>query len=467
VQRSICGCLAASWVVAVVVGFGCGEGKSSAPARLPNLLVVTLDTVRADHLSAYGYARDTSPQLAKLAAEGVRFDLSFSAASTTLPSHVSLFTGVAPITHGVVKNGLHLDGGATTLAERLRAAGAQTAAIVSSFVLDRRFGLDRGFDHYEDDFTKEGSSYQADTWRGFETGGAFDRRANLTTDRAIRWLDEQRDARRPFFLWVHYFDPHDPYVPPEPWKSRFARPADEAPSLLDTLTKRTAVDAYDGEIAFTDDEVGRLLAHLAARGLDRDTLVVVTSDHGEGLGQHGVIGHAVNVYEEAVHVPLVLRWPGRLAPGRVIAEPVESVDLVPTLLELLALPATKDVRGRSLAGALLRGEPLDPDHAVVTHRRPYDKPIDEGGIHVYGELFGVRRGSWKWIEGTLDGTRELYDLATDPRESLNLAARQPERVAAFSREVAEFRAAHAGAAPADTKIDAGDRERLRALGYAD
>jgi arylsulfatase A-like enzyme len=451
----------------LAAALGCGADPPAAPEPLPNLLVVTIDTLRADHLSSYGYARETSPNLDALAAAGVRFELSFAAASTTLPSHVSLFTGTDPIAHGVVKNGLRVAPDTTLLAERLRDAGAQTAAIVSSFVLDRRFGLDRGFDHYEDDFTREGSSYQAETWRGFETKGAFDRRANLTTDRAIRWLDETRDPARPFFLFVHYFDPHDPYDPPEPWKSRFAKPPGAAPSLADALTKRDAIDAYDGEVAFADAEVGRLLAHLAKLGVERDTLVVVTSDHGEGLGQHGVLGHAVNIYEEAVRVPLLMRWPARLPAGKVVAEPVESVDVAPTLLDLMGVPPADGVRGRSLAGALLRGEPLDAEHAVRTHRRPYDEPIDEGGIRVHGELFGVRRGGWKWIEGSVDGTRELYDLSSDARESLNLASREPARAAEFAREVATFRAEQTRETPLDSNIDAEDKERLRALGYAE
>jgi arylsulfatase A-like enzyme len=446
--------------------------SAEPPAPPPNLLVVTLDTVRADHLSAYGYERDTSPQLARLASEGVRFALAYSAASTTLPSHASLFTGQPPIEHGVRKNGLALGEDAHTLAERMRDAGAQTAAIVSSFVLDRRFGLAQGFDHYEDDFTREGSSYPVSTWRDFEVEGAFDRRANETTDRAIRWLDEKRDPARPFFLFLHYFDPHDPYVPPEPWKSRFERPKDPSgrTSLADALIKRDLVDAYDGEIAFTDDELGRLFAHLEKLGLTRDTLVVVTADHGEGMGQHGVIGHGVNIYEEAVHVPLILRWPARLPAGRVIEAPIESMDVLPTLLELLGLASNGAIRGSSLAGALLRDDSLDSERPVVTHRRPYDEEVIREGRRLHGELIGMRRGRWKWIEGTADGSRELYDLETDPGERLNLADREAERSAALSEEVRAYRAEHERAAPAGRPADELDedaRERLRALGYAD
>jgi arylsulfatase A-like enzyme len=457
VRRRLLGILAAS----IALTNGCGPQRTTASAHLPNLLVVTLDTVRADHLSIYGYERDTSPQLAKLAAEGVRFDRAYAAASTTLPSHVSLFTGEAPITHGVVKNGVRLRPDAATLADRMRAAGAQTAGIVSSFVLDRRFGLDQGFDHYEDDFTKEGSSYTGAEWKGFETRGAFDRRANLTTDRAIEWLDTERDRTRPFFLWVHYFDPHDPYTPPEPWKSRFAQSGSDS-----LVVKPETIGAYDGEVAFTDDELGRLLDHLGALGLANDTLVVVTADHGEGLGQHGVIGHVVNIYEEAVHVPLLLRWPGHLPAGRTIDGPVESVDVLPTVLELLGLTHEGVGRGRSLAGALLRGDALDAERPVFTHRRPFDEPAVQNGRRVHGALFGVLVGSYKWIEGTSDGTRELYDLASDPHETANLAARDPERAAALSKEIAAFRKAHARA-PSDATVSPEDRERLRALGYAD
>jgi arylsulfatase A-like enzyme len=451
----------------LLVACACSGERATPPERPPNLLLVVIDTLRADRLSSYGYARNTSPQLDRVAAEGVRFDSSYAAASTTLPSHASLFTGEAPIRHGAVKNGIRLSADADTLAERLRAAGFQTAAIVSSFVLDRRFGLDQGFDHYEDDFTKEGSSYRSDTWRGFHTGGAFDRRANLTTDRAIRWLDERRDPARPFFLFVHYFDPHDPYDPPEPWKSRFARPAGARPSLADALVKRDVLDRYDGEIAFTDDEVGRLLAHVAALGLEDSTLVVVTSDHGEGLGQHGVIGHTVNVHEEAVRVPLLLRWPGRLAAGSVVAEPVESVDVLPTLLELMGLPPGDTGRGRSLAGALLRGESLDAEHPVVTHRRPFDPAVVQENLRVFGEQFGLRRGRWKWIEGDRDGTRLLYDLTADPLEQRDRAAEEPARAEAMSGEVATFRSRYQREAPLDTEVDADDAERLRALGYAE
>jgi arylsulfatase A-like enzyme len=167
-----------------------------------------------------------------------------------------------------------------------------------------------------------------------------------------------------------------------------------------------------------------------------------------------------------VAVPLVLRWPGHLAAGRVVDAPVESVDVLPTVLELLGLPHDDAGRGRSLAGALLRGDALDAEHPVFTHRRPYDESAIEAGKPVHGALFGVRRGRWKWIEGTADGTRELFDLAADPREGLNLAARQPETAAALSSEVAAFRDAYQRGGPGG-EVSPEDRERLRALGYAD
>lgn len=460
---------AALALLLAIVALGCGRDRAPAPpTTLPNVLFVTLDTTRADHLSAYGYARDTSPNLARIAAEGVRFDRAYSSASSTLPSHVSLFTGREPTGHGVVKNGLRLAPGIETFAERLRARGAQTAAIVSSFVLDRRFGLDRGFDHYEDDFTADQASFKTESWNGFEIGGgAFDRRANFTTDRAIRWLDEQRDPARPFLLFVHYFDPHDPYDPPPPWNQRFAAAGGAPESLANALQRREFVDAYDGEIAFTDAEFGRLLAHLEARGLAENTLVVVTADHGEGLTQHGAMGHAVNVYEEAVHVPLLLRWPGVLPAGRKLAAPVAAIDVLPTLLAMLGVAHEDALGGRDL-GAALHGGELAADADVFTHRRPYDKSQIVDGTRVFGELFALRRGNWKWIQGTQDGTRQLFDLARDPSESTNLANREPARADEMSRAVATHRDEQQQIAPpAATEVAPDDQQRLRALGYVD
>jgi arylsulfatase A-like enzyme len=437
---------------------------AAAQAGPPNLLLVTLDTTRADHTSAYGYAHDTTPTLRAVAEAGARFALAYAASSSTLPSHATLMSGLAPIGHGVVKNGQVLPAGVETLAERLRARGFDTAAVVSSFVLDRRFGLDQGFGHWDDALPREQATWRARRWNEFELVGGFDRRANHTTDHAIEWLEHGRRPDRPFFLFVHYFDPHAPYLPPAPFDARFAaHPPATAPGVAHELAA-----PYDGEIAFTDAELGRLLARLATLGLAERTLVVITADHGEGLGQHGVAAHTVNVYEEAVRVPLVLRWPGRIPAGRVIEGPVDAVDVAPTLLALLEVAAPgAPAAGRSLAGALLRGEALDPEHPVYLRRRPYDEPVRVHGQRVLGELFAVRRGRWKWIEGTRDGTRQLYDLAADPFERANVAGNHAPEAGALAALLARFRAERAVAGAPGGAIPPDVRERLEALGYVE
>ena len=447
----------------LLAALGCG----APPAPRPNVLLITLDTTRRDHLSVYGYERDTTPGLVRFAAEGARFDRAYSPASITAESHATLFTGLYPIEHGVVKNGLALPERHVTLAERLRALGFQTAAIVSSFVLDRRFGWQQGFDHYEDDFAPAEASWKIDQWYEFTMStGAFDRRANFTTDRALRWLAHDRDPTRPFLLFAHYFDPHDPYDPPPPFDASFKPKPGEVPRLADTLRARDWIDDYDGEIAFTDAQLSRLFEGLAALGLAERTLVVVVADHGEGLMQHEQMTHGANIYEEVVRVPLLVRLPGVIAAGTVVDAPVEEVDLLPTVLDLIGAPREGPLSGRSLAPVLRAVGQLDPERPVYLHRRPFDRQVFQG-IPVDGEQFGVVRAGWKWIEGTRDGTRALYDLASDPLETANRAAAEPDRVRELSNLVGDWRGAHPATAEAAPPIAPEDARRLKALGYAE
>jgi arylsulfatase A-like enzyme len=448
----------------LVLAAACRPGVPAEPP--PNLLLVTLDTTRRDHLSVYGYERDTSPFLRRFAESGVRFERAYAPACVTAPSHATLFTGAYPIGHGVTKNAVPLANEHETLAERLRASGYQTAGVASSFVMDARFGWDQGFERWDDEFVPDETGWRTERWYEFEMeDGVFDRRADHTTDRALAWLRDQRDPARPFLLFVHYFDPHDPYIPPAPFDRRFATAPGEAPSLADALRGREFVDRYDGEIAFTDAELGRLVDGLDALGLAARTVVVVTADHGEGLLQHGQMTHGANVHEEAVRVPLLVRWTGRIAPGRTLDAPVEGVDLLPTLLTLAGAPADGALPGRSLAPALLGDGPLDPVRPVFLHRRPYDRQVLHGEA-VDGEQFAVVHEGWKWIEGTRDGTRALYDLTRDPHETENVAEREPARARVLAERIAGWRARHGGAAPA-AEVAPEDRARLRALGYAD
>jgi choline-sulfatase len=444
-------------VVGLVAAGSFLVGLHSAPAG-PNLLLVTLDTTRSDHCSLYGYPLRTTPNLERLAGEGVTVEEAYAPMPSTEPSHATMFTSAYPISHGVLKNGFVLTDDHVTLAEVLKARGYQTAACVSSFALNRKFGFAQGFDLYDDEFKDRRSSMKRAHWMGHEVTGEFDRRADATTRRALDWLRSSLRRDRPFFLWVHYFDPHAPYDPPEPYRSRF-RPSGTSP--LDE-----AIAHYDGEVAFTDAELGRLVDALDAMGLKESTLVVVVGDHGEGLMEHQRMEHGLLVYEEAVRVPLLFRWPGVLPAARRVAGPVEMVDLMPTLLAMLGLRGgtALDPQGREI-GALLTGQAgSDPERACFLQRRLYDAGALEDGIAVKGLKFGVRAGRWKYIVAPEEGTQELYDLAEDPDEARNVLASHEAEAAKLAADLAAWERRFARE-NASQEISEEDRERLRALGY--
>lgn len=259
---------------------------------------------------------------------------------------------------------------------------------------------------------------------------------------------------------MHYFDPHDPYDPPEPFRSRFA--AAGAPGLEHARER----NLYDGELAFTDEALGALLEALDASGLRESTLVVVFGDHGEGLYDHGHMAHGLHVYDEAVRVPLVFRLPGRIPQGRVLAGPVSLVDVEPTVLELLGLPLPPELVGQSLAAALLGRADLDPARPIFLYRRHYDGTTAFGDVTPRGEKLAVRQSGWKYIEGGEDPARELYDLTADPGEHRDVLAAEPERAARLAAALHAWRDAHASAdAPPPPPVGAEEAEGLRALGY--
>jgi arylsulfatase A-like enzyme len=423
---------------------------------------VTVDTLRADHTTPYGYGRDTTPVLARLAREGVVVDQAYAPMATTGPSHAALLTSRYPLSLGCLRNGQRLEEAQTTLAERLHAAGYRTSAAVSSFVLDKRLGFAQGFGTYDSRFDRKGATATMERWEGLTVPAGFDRRADETTDVALAWL-ARRGKDRPFFLWVHYFDPHQPYSPPEPWDRRFP-PGDDTGTGL----PRRAIALYDGEIAFTDRQLGRLVDAIEAEGLSARTLIVLTADHGEGLMQHGHMGHGLHLYEEAVRVPLVFRWPGALPAGARLPGPAEHVDFVPTVLDLLGVPrGAEDVQGQSLAEAL-RGRAAtpgrDPRRAVFLQRRLYDTDV-VSGFRVKGEKFAVRAGQWKYIEAAEEETRELYDLQADPGETTNVFAAQAAVADRLARGLAGWRARFDRRARARDDSSKEMQEALRALGY--
>ena len=439
----------------------CGAGPE--PGRRPNLLLVTLDTTRADHTSLFDEARDTTPALRALAAEGASFATAYAPSPSTAPTHASLFTGLHPIGHGLLKNTLSLPVDRPSLAAALADAGYQTTAVVSSFVLHSRFGFDRGFARYHDSFSPEQATLVLPQWEGLALDEGFDRRADHTTDLALAQLRE-RDPTRPFFLFVHYFDPHLPYTPPPEFAARFRTDA-EPGSLAE------AVARYDAEIAFTDQQLGRLLDGLAALGLADDTLVVVAGDHGEGLMDHGHMEHGIHLFEEAVRVPWVWRWPGEIAAGRRLDAPVSLVDLAPTLRALLGLEPDADAHGVDLSVALRDGAALDPERPIFLQT---DRPASlrqlrglRGAQWAVGEMFGVRAGVWKYLEDRRRGAAALYHLDRDPGERDDRLAAQREQAERLSRTLAEWKQTHRRGEPAAPELSEQEVEAFRALGYVE
>jgi arylsulfatase A-like enzyme/Flp pilus assembly protein TadD len=403
------------------------EARRGAPVGSgPNVLLVTIDTLRADHVGVYGAAYAATPNLDRLGAEGVRFETAIASSPLTLPSHASILTGRYPPGVGVRHNGVYrLAESAESVAERLRAAGYDTGAFVSAFVLAARFGLAQGFDHYDADTSLEYSG----------PGGYLERRADAVTDRAISWL---ASAERPFFLWIHYYDPHARYRPPPPFTERFA----ERP--------------YDGEVAYVDAEFGRLLKGLRDSGeLDR-TFVIATSDHGESLGEHGEPDHGYTLYDAVLRVPLLLRGPG-LPSGKVVGELVRGVDIAPTLLALLDLEPLSQSDGVSLE-PLWRDAGTPPGPAYAETLAP---ELELG----WSPLYAVRTPRFHYVRAPRP---ELYEVSSDPRQRRNLLEHDPQRAKQIADELdAQIDAILAQAVEEQSgALDPETRERLNALGYA-
>ena len=350
-------------------------------------------------------------------------------------------------------------------------AGYHTAAFASSFVLDSRFGWDRGFDHYDASFDEPGATlskrraYEGAFWTEHEFGG-LDRRGSQTTDAALRWLE---DAEEPFFLFVHYFDPHMPYVPPEEFAKAVAGSRVDLlnrgyPGLSRVLLARL-IRNYHAEVLYTDRQLGRLLEGAREVGGDERTLVVVTADHGEGLGQHEWLEHGVHLYEEQVHVPLLLSWPGGLPAGLRIGTAVGLVDVAPTVAALAGVPFDGPLDGRSLADDLRAGSQPQP-RAILGQRRAF-----ETRPRFSDERFSLRTERWKYIRstgstGSTGSPDELFDLVEDPGELDNAHERHAEVVAELSEQLrAQLEDAAPGAEVAP--IDPETRRKLEALGYVD
>ena len=410
------------------------QSSSQTPAKPDlNVVLITIDTLRADHVGCFGYKQIKTPNIDGLAADGTRFERAFAVVPVTLPSHSAILTGTYPM-----RSGMHdfsankLSPTQPTMASVLKQAGYATGAVIAAAVLDGKFGLNQGFDFYYDhfDFSRLSESNLDE----------MERPGNVVADQALDWLG--KNSQKKFFLWMHLYDPHAPYNPPEPYRTQYAgRP-------------------YDGEIAFADEQVGRLLRYLKDKGIYQKTVIVLTGDHGESLGEHGEKTHGFFVYNATMHVPLIIRVPGGPA-ERAVSDPVSLVDLMPTVLGATGVDVPAEVQGKSLLARVRGG----------------DNQSTERDRSVYGETFMPRiHFNWSELRGAenakyhfIDAPRpELYDLAKDPGELNNLLG-EKKAVAEEMRSqlVAMIREYSAGKELAEkTGLDPVLMERLKSLGYA-
>ncbi len=383
-----------------------------------NVVLVTIDTIRADRVGCYGDTGAHTPNLDRVAREGFLFSDAVTAVPLTLPSHTTIMTGCFPARHGVRNNGMyHVPPETMTLARRFQDAGYRTGAFVSAFVLQRQFGLDRGFEVYDDSLFNERPGYK-------------------TVQKAVAWLASK--DRRPFFLWMHLYDPHTPWTPPPPYS---------------TLPLRSG---YEREIAAADGALGTLLDYLKSSGNLNHTIVTVIGDHGEGLNDHGEAEHGIFIYNETVRIPWLLRLPGGTPAGQRVPNLVGTVDVAPTLLALAGLPPLTVADGMSVVPAL-HGQALPERHGLPLETM---YPQQDFG---WAPLLGWDTPTWKWIRAP---ESELYDLKGDPGERNNLRSTDPDTAALLDRRLERTLTAIEPAAGAEAKTLSKEvTERLRSLGY--
>jgi arylsulfatase A-like enzyme len=462
----------------LLAALACGGGacgREPAPGA-PNVLLISIDTLRPDHLAAYGYERETSPSIDRLAAQGVLFENHVSSSSWTLPAHTAMFTSVVDSVHGVTDpQSTALSGAFTTLAERFQSAGYATGGFFSGPYLHPAFGLGQGFDHYENCTARpeELDDHDRAEW-------VFDREVMLESHRDVtgprvyeasrKWIAAHED--RPFFAFIHFWDVHFDFIPPPPYDTMFdpdyTGPVDGKDFYFDNdrygpeMAPRDLAHVlalYDGEIRWTDSFIGKLLDDLDAAGLADNTIVALTSDHGTEFFEHGWKCHRSTLFDELLRIPLVIRAPGRLPAGVRIAAQTRMIDLGPTLLALAGLPVPSDVMGQSLV-ALARGEPCDLDPVALAE-------LDGD----WSTLRCVRTHDAKLVQDLRKGAFAYFDLQNDPHEqhpitdlsqgpSHELARRYREAVERIERE----RAAHP-ALPGQPPLAPDLRRQLQQFGY--
>ena len=417
--------------VCVVVAFLIFRAfDSSAPPTPKNVILISVDTLRADHLGCYGYEAIRTPHIDRLAAESVLFENVATVTPLTLPAHASIFTGRGPLEHGVIDNfGYLLGEREETLAELLHEHGFATGGFIGSFVLDSRWGVSQGFTTYFDRFEAPGAAVT--------TMQANQRSGDEVLDPALDWIRDHSSG--PFFAFIHFYDPHTPYSPPEPYRSEYGS---------------DRIGRYDGEVAFVDSLVGRLIAVLEEQGLYQDTMIVFMSDHGESLGEHGEDGHGLFLYDATIRVPLLIKGPRLETAGRVAAQ-VRTIDVMPTVLDVVGLDVPSSVEGESLR-PLLHDVHSESDLSAFIESH-YAR------LHFgWAPLRGMRDSRYKFVEAPIG---ELYDLMEDPDETRNLYDEQPEIVRRYKEQIEAFDREYPSLARSSEVIDVETERRLQALGY--
>lgn len=394
--------------------------------KIRNVILISIDTCRADHLSCYGFKQNTTPNIDALAKEGILFENVISPVPITLPAHSSMMTGTIPPYHGVHDNGRYvLHDSNVTLAEILKENGFITGAIISAFVLDSRFGMDQGFDSYDDDFDE-----------ALRSSSVLERKAEEVNKHAYKWLSEHKDEK--FFLFLHYFEPHHAYDPPEPYASRFKN------------------DPYSGEIAYTDYRIGQIIKKLKDMDIYDSTMIVITADHGEDLGDHGEGTHSYFIYQSTIRVPLIFKLGGKSA-GKRVADNVGLIDIFPTICSALDINVPKSVAGRDLSMYFSGGdEPSEPrdfycETFVPTHYK-------------CSPLLGLVRGNFKYIQTSKP---ELYDLKNDAGETHNLIKEQFHRALIMQDALKQMIETHTDdeGKRGQTEVDSKTNAILESLGY--
>lgn len=428
-----------------------------------NVVLISMDTTRRDHLTMYGYEPATTPRLGELAERGVVFENAVAVHTNTAPAHASMMTGHYPGGHGILLNGQRLSDAVTTLGERLGEAGYVTAGFISGWTLTEHTGIDRGFDHYDQELPGDGR-----------------RNAEQVVDAVLSWLERDATEDRPFFLFVHSFDPHYPYRPPEEFANRFlpegeefrTRPHPRAPGPRGAWPARDRMEnriRYDAEIAYADHHFGRMIEAIEAHS-DRETIFIFTSDHGETLDERAwVFDHGGRAYDEQLRIPMVIRMPGNQHAGTRVRSQSSQVDITPTVLAALELPPAEDVAGHSLLGVMAEETPEDlqrPVYALARcepRRIPELRPMlsDTGLIRV------IRLPTIKLIEypASTGTARQLFDLEADPGELRDLADTRWEMADRLHEHLQSFQGASIPDEEVNVALDAEIEEGLRVLGY--